>query len=272
MSIEEIIKKLEDSSERFGVDELHMVGGVNPKLPFEFYTELLRAIKSRFPQVIIKAFTAVEIEHISKIGRKSLKETLVELKYNGLDMLPGGSAEIFSEGVRKRLCPEKISGERWLEIHETAHNLGMPSNATMLFGHIETIEDRVDHIIRLRNAQDRTRGFFSFIPLMFYPQLGYKNLPRPTGLDYLKTLAISRLLLDNIPHVKVYWRMAGLGLSQIGLLSGGDDLDGTIIEERIYESMGAKSPDYLGEDNIRKFIESSGAEPVRRNGLYENTN
>ncbi len=248
--------------------EVHIVGGLHPDWPFEYYLNLVSEIKNVFPYIYIKAFTAVEIDYFSKISGLGLIETLKKLKEHGLDTMPGGGAEVFSSSVRKKLCPEKISGERWLEVHETAHEMGIKTNATMLYGHVESYEDRVDHLLRLRELQDRTGGFQAFIPLSYHPKDTEIGGSYPSGVDDLKTISISRLVLDNFPHIKAYWIMLGEKLSQTALLFGADDIDGTIIEEKITHSAGAMSGESLTVEQMRYIISKAGKIPVERDSFY----
>ncbi len=270
LSTEEVLERLEGSPE--GLSELHMVGGLHPEWPFEHYLELLRAVKERFPRLGIKAFTAVEVDHFSRISGLSLRETLARLKESGLDLMPGGGAEIFSEGVRKRLCPEKITAERWLEVHRTAHELGIRTNATMLYGHIESYADRVDHMIRLRRLQDDTGGFQAFIPLSYHPFNTEIRGGRPSGIDDLRTIAVSRLVLDNFDHIKAYWVMLGEKLTQVALLFGADDIDGTVVEEKITHAAGALTSEGLTREALIGLIRGAGKVPVERDAFYRELN
>lgn len=252
-----------------GATEIHMVGGLHPDLPFDFYLEMLAAIKADNPALHIKAFTAVEIDYFARITGQSVEAVIDELKKAGLESLPGGGAEIFAEDVRELICPEKISGKRWLEVTEKVHRAGLKSNATMLFGHLESYEDRIDHLDRLRRLQDRTGGFQSFIPLAFQPDNtrvpGAKGVG---GVDALKTLAISRVYLDNFRHVKAYWIMLGLKIAQVALTFGVNDLDGTVVEEKIGHDAGADSPQAMSKEQIVDLIRKAGRIPVERDTLY----
>lgn len=272
LTIEEIIEKLKAAHGSrvtgHGFSEVHIVGGLHPDWPFEYYLNMLSAIKKEFPSIAIKAFTAVEIDYMSKISGLSLEETLMELKQNGLDLMPGGGAEIFAEGIRNRLCPEKISGDRWLEVMEIAHRIGIKSNATMLYGHLESIEDRVDHLLRLRDLQDRTGGFQAFIPLAYHPKNTEIGGFYSSGIDDLKTIAISRLVLDNFDHIKAYWIMLGEKVSQVALLFSADDIDGTIIEEKITHSAGAMSEEGMTKEELMYLIRKAGKTPVQRDAFY----
>ncbi|PLX92423.1 MAG: aminofutalosine synthase MqnE [Desulfuromonas sp.] len=252
-----------------GATEIHMVGGLHPDLPFEFYLEMLEAIKQVRPQLHIKAFTAVEIDYFSEVAELSIERVVELLKQAGLDSMPGGGAEILRQKVRDRLCSEKISGDRWLEVTELVHGAGLRSNATMLFGHIEQYSDRVDHLRRLRELQDRTGGFQTFIPLAFQPEnTRIQGATGVGGVDALKTLAISRLYLDNFQHVKAYWVMLGLKIAQVALAFGVNDLDGTVVEEQIGHDAGADSPQALSKQQIIEMIRKAGRIPVERDTLY----
>ncbi len=247
-----------------------MVGGLHPDLPFDFYLEMLAALKADNPDLHIKAFTAVEIDYFAGLTGQSIDEVLQELKAAGLESMPGGGAEILGQQVRDIICPEKISGQRWLEIIEQVHTEGLKSNATMLFGHVEEYQDRVDHLAKLRDLQDRTGGFQAFIPLAFQPDNtrvpGAKGVG---GVDALKTLAISRIYLDNFQHIKAYWVMLGLKTAQVALAFGVNDIDGTVIEEKIGHDAGAESPQALSREQLLELIRVAGRQPVERNTLYQ---
>ncbi len=253
-----------------GATEIHIVGGLHPDLPFAFYRDMLRTVKGVSPDLHVKAFTAVEIDYLATIAGLSVPETLRELQEAGLGSLPGGGAEIFSERVREKLCPEKISGERWLEIMEEVHRAGLKSNATMLYGHLESVEERVDHMRRLRELQDRTGGFQVFIPLAFQPEHTPLQLAGrgTSGVDDLKTLAIARLYLDNFANVKAYWVMLGEKIAQVSLAFGVNDLDGTVVEEKIGHDAGASSPQAMSREDIVAMIRKAGRVPVERDTLY----
>lgn len=249
--------------------EVHIVGGLHPDRPFHFYLDLLNGIKQSFPSIHIKAFTAVEIDYFSRISGLSITGTLRALKKAGLDSLPGGGAEIFNRHIRNKLCPEKIDGKRWLDIIEKAHRLDIKSNATMLYGHFETHKHRVEHMLKLRDLQDRTGGFQAFIPLAFHPMnTRINNGGYTSGIDDIKTIAISRLFLDNFPHIKAYWIMLGEKIAQLALLFGADDLDGTIIEERITHSAGALSGSSMTRTELITLIQAAGKNPVERDSFY----
>ncbi|BFH76089.1 aminofutalosine synthase MqnE [Thermus thermophilus] len=256
-----------------GLTEIHMTAGHHPKRPFSYYLDLVRALKENFPGVQVKAWTAAEIHHFSKIARLSYREVLEALKEAGLDAMPGGGAEIFAERVRRRIARAKVSAEGWLAVHRTAHELGIPTNATMLYGHIETLEERLDHMDRLRRLQDETGGFMSFIPLAFQPdgnqlarELGKKEFT--TGLDDLKNLAVARLYLDNFPHIKGYWATLTPELAQVSLDWGVTDIDGTLIEERIVHMAGSPTPQGLTKRELARIILMAGRLPVERDALY----
>ena len=252
-----------------GATEFHIVGGLHPDLPFDYYLDLIRGLKQRFPHVHLKAFTAVEVHYYSRIAKLSLREVLIKMKEAGVDSLPGGGAEIFHPRVRRIICDHKVSGQMWLQIARTAHELGMRSNATMLYGHVETHEERVDHLLRLRELQDQTHGFQTFIPLAFHPaNTPLDHLPGPTGLDDLKTIAVSRLLLDNFDHIKAYWIMLTPRIAQVALRFGADDLDGTVVEEKIYHDAGATTPEHLTRAELERLIRAAGRVPVERDTLY----
>lgn len=249
--------------------EFHIVGGLHPTLPYSYYVDMIARLKEDFPQVHLQAFTAVEIAYFTKISGMTIREVLVDLKEAGLGSLPGGGAEIFSSRIRKKICPEKIDAGVWLETHQTAHEVGLNSNATMLYGHIESGEDRVDHLIRLREAQDRTGGFMAFIPLAFHPEnTKYKNLPRASGMMDLRMISMARLMLDNFPHVKAFWIMIGAKLAQISLSFGADDLDGTVVVEKITHAAGAKTEQGMARERLEGLIREAGREPVERDTVY----
>jgi aminodeoxyfutalosine synthase len=251
------------------VTEFHIVGGLHPDLPFQYYLDLISGLKARFPQVHLKALTMVEIAFLAKRGKLSIEETLRQLKQAGLDSLPGGGAEIFNERVRRVICDHKIDGEQWLETARTAHNIGLKSNATMLYGHIENEDDRADHLIRLRTLQDETHGFQTFIPLAFHPaNTPLQHLFTTTGFMDLKQIAVGRLVLDNFPHIKAYWQMMSPKIAQIALRFGADDIDGTVIEEKIYHDAGATTPQGLRRGELERLIREAGREPVERDTMY----
>jgi aminodeoxyfutalosine synthase len=251
------------------VTEFHIVGGLHPDLPFQYYLDLIAGLKERFPQVHLKALTMVEIAYLAKRAKLSIAETLRQLKQAGLDSLPGGGAEIFNDRVRRVICDHKIDGEQWLETARTAHKIGLKSNATMLYGHVENEEDRADHLIRLRKLQDETHGFQTFIPLAFHPaNTPLQHLFTTTGFMDLKQIAISRLVLDNFPHIKAYWQMMSPKIAQIALRFGADDIDGTVIEEKIYHDAGATTPQGMRRAELERLIREAGREPVERDTMY----
>jgi aminodeoxyfutalosine synthase len=252
-----------------GATEFHIVGGLHPDLPFEYYLDLIRGLKQRFPQVHLKAFTMVEVGYYARISKLSIRDTLLAMKNAGVDSLPGGGAEIFHPRVRKIICDHKVSGQMWLQIARTAHEIGLRSNATMLYGHIETAEERVDHLLQLRALQDQTHGFVTFIPLSFHPaNTALAHLPSSTGIDDLKTIAVSRLLLDNFDHIKAYWIMLTPRIAQVALRFGANDLDGTVVEEKIYHDAGATTPEHLTRAELERLIRAAGRVPVERDTLY----
>ena len=249
--------------------EIHIVNGLHPGLPFSYYEELLAGFKRIKPDIHMKCFTGVEIHFFARHYGMTYREVLERLRQAGLDSLPGGGAEIFHPDVRGRIAHDKANAEEWLEVHRVAHALGMRTNATMLYGHIETFEHRVDHLLRLRALQDETGGFQAFIPLAFHPDgNGMRNLPAPTAIDALRTVAVSRLLLDNVPHVKAYWVSMTPEVAQIALRFGADDIDGTIVHETIYRAAGSRSPDALGTEQLVRLIQEAGRVPVERDTLY----
>jgi len=251
------------------VTEFHIVGGLHPDLPFEYFLDLVSGLKQRFPQVHLKAFTMVEVAFLAKRAKLSIRETLQKLQAAGVDSLPGGGAEIFAERVRHIICDHKIDGSQWIETARVAHELGLKSNATMLYGHIENDEDRVDHLMRLRALQDDTHGFQTFIPLAFHPDnTPLSHLPWTTGFDDIKQIAVSRLVLDNFPHIKSYWQMMTPKIAQISLRFGADDIDGTVVEEKIYHDAGAETPQGLRRKDLVRLITEAGREPIERDTLY----
>jgi aminodeoxyfutalosine synthase len=269
MSPEQAIQWIEQRW-RPGMTEIHIVNGLNPQLPFDYYTGLLRAIRQRFPALHLKAFTAVEIHYFAGKFGLSYREVLQRLIDAGLGSLPGGGAEIFADRVRRKTCRDKVDADGWLDVHRTAHRLGLKSNCTMLYGTIERVDERVDHLLRLRGLQDETGGFQAFIPLAYHCEnnrLG--TLPEPTAADDLRAVAVSRLLLDNIPHVKAYWVTLGLKTAQLAQRFGADDMDGTVIEEKIYHMAGSQTPEGLSVDELCRQIRSIGREPVERTTTYE---
>src|SRR5438105_934345 len=272
-SLEEVFAEA-DAARDNPTREFHIVGGLHPKLELSYYLDMFRGLKQRHPEVMIKALTAVEVTHLARIEGLTTREVLQAMKDAGVSTLPGGGAEVFSPAARATIADRKLSGDEWLAVHREAHNLGLPSNCTMLYGHVETLEDRVDHLLALRALQDETRGFLTYIPLAYHPdhnELG-ETLGRTgtatTGFDDLKNIAVGRLLLDNIPHVKTHWPMVTPFISQVALTFGCDDLEGTVVFERVYHEAGAATPMWLSYDQIVSLIRGAGKEPVERDSLY----
>jgi len=268
MSLEEVwFRAGEGWSE--AVTEFHIVGGLHPELTLDWYCEMLRGLKQRFPQVHLKAFTMVEIGYLAQRAKIPVREVLVRLRDAGMDSLPGGGAEIFSERVRRIICDHKITGEQWIETARAAHELGLRSNCTMLYGHIENDEDRADHLVKLRELQDQTGGFVTYIPLAFHPDnTPLQHIPKTTGFADIKNIAVARLMLDNIPHIKAYWIMMTPRIAQIALRFGADDIDGTVVEEKIYHDAGATTSQSLRRGELLQLIRKAGREPVERDTLY----
>ncbi len=251
------------------VTEFHIVGGLHPDLPFEYFMDLVRGLKERFPLVHVKAFTMVEVAFLAKRGKMTIEETLRRMKAAGVDSMPGGGAEIFADRIRHIICDHKIDGGEWLETAKMAHRMGLRSNATMLYGHVEDDEDRVDHLVRLRAAQDETGGFQTFIPLAFHPDnTALDHIPRTTGMLDLRQIAVGRLMLDNFAHVKAYWQMMTPKIAQIALRFGADDIDGTVIEEKIYHDAGATTPQGMRRADLVRLITEAGRRPVERDTMY----
>ena len=269
LTVEEIAAKAREAL-RLGITELHIVGGLHPSLPFSYYTDMLKALRALDPRLQLKAFTAIEVLHLAWLAKKSVAETLLELKEAGLDSLTGGGAEIFRPEVRSTIARGKESAEEYLDVHRTWHRLGGRSTCTMLYGHVETLADRVDHLRQLRSLQDETHGFVGFVPLPYHPENnGIPVQHSPTGFDALRTIAVSRIYLDNFDHITAYWVGMGLKLAQVALSYGADDLHGTIIEEHIFHMAGAKSPQLQTEAEMIKVIREAGYVPVQRNTFYE---
>jgi aminodeoxyfutalosine synthase len=251
------------------IREIHMVGGVNPKLPLDYYLDVIRAMKRVRPDVHVKAFTMVEIAAMAENFDQPPRDILVRLKEAGLGSLPGGGAEILTDHAHQVLFKGKIDHRAWIEIAMTAHRLGLKSNATMLYGHVETVEERLDHMILLREAQDETAGFMAFIPLAFHPEnTRLSHLPKPSAAEDLRQIAVGRLMLDNFPHVKAYWIMMTPRVAQTGLHFGADDLDGTVVTEEIFHEAGAVSPQKVARQRLVDLIEEAGRVPVERDTLY----
>ncbi len=268
LTVDEVLAKAEEAVAE-GATEIHIVGGEHPDLSYGVVRDMVVRIRTLAADIHIKAFTASEVAHFARMEGASVGEILRDLKEAGVESLPGGGAEILAEPVRDQLCPQKISGERWLDIHKQAHALGLRTNATMLYGHVESYEDRVDHLLRLRDVQDETGGFQAFVPLAFQPKnTGLAHLRASTGVDDLKTLAVSRLLLDNFAHIKTYWVMTGLKLAQVALYFGADDMDGTVVEEVITLMSGAEFGQVVTKEELVRVIGDTGRTPVERDGRY----
>lgn len=262
LSLEEILAACE------GAREVHIVGGLHPNWKYDYYLEMLRRIRASYPQIQIKAWTAVEVDFFARLAKKDVREVLADLKEAGLDAMPGGGAEVLSARVKKALFPTKIGAERWLTIHRLAHEMGIRSNATLLYGHIETAEEVADHMLKLRQVQDQTGGFMSFIPLSLqHGGTGLADRPTHAGLD-LRITATSRLMLDNFPHIKAYWVMLGVPTATVALNFGADDIDGTIGKETIAHMAGADSPIRLLRAQLEEMIKDAGMQPVERDALY----
>jgi aminodeoxyfutalosine synthase len=269
LSVEQIVQKAREAL-ALGITELHIVGGLHPSLPFSYYIDLLRALRALDERLQLKCFTAIEILHLAWLAKKSVQETLSELRDAGLNSLTGGGAEIFRKEVRSAIAKGKESAEEYLDVHRTWHRMGGRSTCTMLYGHVETLADRVDHLRQLRALQDETRGFVGFVPLPYQPENnGIPVDTPPTGFDALRTIAVSRIYLDNFDHITAYWVGMGLKLAQVALNYGADDLHGTIIEEHIFHMAGARSPQLQTEADMVKAIRETGRTPVQRNTFYE---
>jgi aminodeoxyfutalosine synthase len=268
MTDQQILERAGEA-DRKGATELHIVGGLHHQLPYDWYLNVIRIIHRTYPRLHLKAYTSVEWDWFAQLTGRPTRDILSEFKDAGLGSLPGGGAEIFHPEVRDRICEHKADADAWLRIHREAHELGLRSNATMLYGHIEEARHRIDHLCRLRALQDATGGFQTFIPLAFHPDnTGLAHIPKPSGMMDLKTMAISRLMLDNFPHIKAYWIMLGIKTAQVALSFGADDLDGTVVHEKIYHDAGSDSPQELSVAEIRRLIEEAGRIPVERDTLY----
>jgi aminodeoxyfutalosine synthase len=268
MTDEQILQRAAEAEQR-GATELHIVGGLHHQLPYEWYLNVIKIIHRAHPRLHLKAYTAVEWDWFQRLTGRSVADLLAEFKEAGLGSLPGGGAEIFHPEVRDQICEHKADADAWFAIHRAAHQLSLRSNATMLYGHIEETRHRIDHLIRLRQLQDESGGFQTFIPLAFHPEnTRLAHIPKATGLTDLRTMAVSRLMLDNFPHVKAYWVMLGIPTAQIALSFGADDLDGTVVHEKIYHDAGSDSPQELTVGQIRRLIEEAGRIPVERDTLY----
>ena len=269
LSVEEIVAKAREAL-KIGITELHIVGGLHPSLPFSYYTDMLKALKALDARLQLKCFTAIEILHLAWLGKMSVEQTLIELKDAGLASLTGGGAEIFRKEIRSQIAKGKESAEEYLDVHRTWHKLGQRSTCTMLYGHVENLADRVDHLRQLRALQDETNGFVALVPLAYQPEDNDIPVKTPsTGFDSLRTIAVSRIYLDNFPHITAYWVGLGLKLAQVALSYGADDIHGTIIEEHIFHMAGATSPRLQTEAEMVKAIREAGRTPVQRNSFYE---
>ena len=268
LSLDQVWDKLRARTDQ-ALTEVHVVNGLHPDLPFDYYLELLRGFKRIRPDVHLKCFTAVEIAFFADLYGRTDEQVLRELMAAGLDSMPGGGAEVFAERVRRKICHDKCGADRYLDIHRTAHRLGMRTNVTMLYGHIETNEERVDHMLRARALQDETAGFQAFIPLAFHPDNNQmRKLPAPTAAETLRVHAVARLMLDNVPHIKAFWIATGVETAQTALWFGVDDLDGTVQEEQIYHMAGARTPEALTTEDISGLIRVAGRDPIERDTLY----
>ena len=271
-NLPQMIEKAQEAL-KLGITEIHIVGGLHPSFKWDYYVEMLQELKKLDSNLHLKAFTAIEILHLSWVGKRSVPETLAALREAGLGSLTGGGAEIFDPEVRDVICHAKETAEEWLNIHRTWHKMGGRSTCTMLIGHIEKDHHRVDHMRRLRELQDETGGFTAFVPLAFHPENNkLSDLTGPSGYDLLKTLAIARIYLDNIDHIKAYWVLMGMKLAQVSLSYGVDDLDGTVIEEKIYHMAGAKTPQQMAREELVKAIREAGCKPIQRDSLYRTVN
>ena len=268
MSVEDVREKVRERIDE-PITEIHMVGGIHPDLPYSYYTDLLKVIKLERPDVHIQAFTCVEVAHLAEISGLGVDGVLEDLKNAGLGSIPGGGAEVFSPRIRELTCEKKLSGEGWLDVAKAAHRSGLHTNATMLYGHIETVEERLEHLEMLRDAQDETGGFLAYIPLAFHPKnTELSRLSKTTGLDDLKNIAVARCFLDNFPHIKAYWVMIGQKLAQIALSFGADDVDGTVKEEIITHMAGAETEQAMTRDQLLRMIQEAGRIPIERDTLY----
>jgi len=268
MSHEEVYQHAADQGGH-EVTEFHIVGGLHPELSLDWYLEMLSGLQERFPQAHLKAFTAIEVGWFAKLEKLSIEEVLIRLRDAGLGSLPGGGAEIFHSEVREIICDGKLDADEWIEVHRTAHRLGIPSNCTMLYGHVEKPEHRVDHLLRLRQLQDETGGFNAFIPLAYHPENNYMGLEyHTTGSEDLRHIATARLVLDNIAHIKAYWIMITPKLAQVALSFGADDIDGTVVEETIYHMAGSETREYLTRTELERIVTEAGFVPVERDTLY----
>ena len=268
MSDEQILARGQEAVDH-GCTEMHIVGGLHHQKPYEWYLNIIRILHDAYPRLHLKAWTGVEINWFEFLAKKPVREILEDMRCAGLGSMPGGGAEIFHPEVRDKICEHKSDATKWLDIHRIAHELGMKTNCTMLYGHIENDYHRIDHLVRLRELQDETGGFQTFIPLAFHPEnTGLSEIKKPSAIMDLRTMAISRLMLDNVPHMKAYWIMLGVGTAQTALSYGADDLDGTVRHELIYHDAGATTPEMLAVDDIRRLILEAGREPIERDTVY----
>jgi aminodeoxyfutalosine synthase len=272
MSDEQILERGREAVDN-GCTEMHIVGGLHHQKKYDWNVNTIRILHDAYPQLHLKAWTAVEINWFEHLTKRPMRAILEDMREAGLGSMPGGGAEIFHPEVRDRICEHKADARNWLDIHRTAHELGLKTNCTMLYGHIENAFHRVDHLIRLRELQDETGGFQTFIPLAFHPDnTGLSHIKKPSSLMDLRTMAVSRLMLDNVPHIKAYWIMLGIGTAQAALGYGADDLDGTVRHELIYHDAGAETPEVLSVDEIRGLVLETGREPIERDTLYHRIN
>jgi aminodeoxyfutalosine synthase len=249
--------------------EVHIVGGLHPRYPYRYYVDMIRGLSERYPNLHIKCFTAVEIDHLARLSGRTWEQVLADLKEAGMDSMPGGGAEVLTDRVRRKLCADKISSDEWIHIHRLAHRMGIRSNATMLFGHIERADERIEHMMKLRALQDETGGFMAFIPLRFHPaNTRLQKLPMASDADVLRNIAVARLMLDNFAHIKAYWTQVGLETARDAMRCGADDFDGTVVDERITHFAGAKTPVGVTEERIWSLIREGGFLPVRRDSWY----
>jgi aminodeoxyfutalosine synthase len=271
LSADEFVEDAVEQHDKLGFTEIHCVNGENPHVDLEFYVDVIRKLRAALPDVHLKFYTASEVHHMSKLSGLAHEEVLRELKDAGLGSMPGGGAEVFADRVRRLVAPGKEHPDDWFDVHDTAHRLGIPTQCTMLYGHVETYEERVDHLLRLREQQDRSGGFMSFIPLAFHPEntvFEKRGWVHTAGSDDLKMIAVSRLLLDNVPHVKAYWIMMGMPLAQIALHFGANDVQGTVVRETIFHAAGASTETEQTVDELVRFVEAAGRVPVQRDSLY----
>ncbi len=267
-SMDEIMERSREAYEG-GADELHIVGGLHPDYPYEYYPEMLRAIRARYPELHLKAFTAVEIDYLAELSGKSHADVLRELLHAGLGSMPGGGAEILTDRVWNRVYRDKMGPDKWIQVIRTAHLTGVKTNSTMLHGHVERDDEKVTHLLRLRELQDETGGFMTYIPLRFHPEnTPIQKLGIVHGVSSVREIAVGRLLFDNVPHVKTYWIMTSLEVAQICLAAGADDMDGTVVEEKITHMAGATTPEHVSEEDLRRIIQEAGRVPYRRDTVY----